>query len=176
MRSIIFRAKVKKNRAENAFGKKPDDGTWVTGDLHYYNTGHPHIHYDLNGQRISVDVDTIGEFTGLKDKNGTMVYEGDILHVVEWENLIAWDKDWGGDPNRFELFSLDEIKGEKRKEYTSPVFWDEGGFCLGSSPGDKDVPLCCLFGDMKRSAPIFDFEVIGNIHDNPELIRKELKK
>lgn len=29
-----------------------------------------------------------------------------------------------------------------------------------------------LFGDMKRSSPIFDFEVIGNIHDNPELMKQ----
>lgn len=73
MRTIQFRAKVKKTRAENAFGKKPDDGTWVTGDLHYYNTGHPHIHYDLNNHRISVDVDTIGQYTGMYDSNGKQI-------------------------------------------------------------------------------------------------------
>ena len=35
----------------------------------------------------------------------------------------------------------------------------------------NDMFLAVLFGDMKRSSPIFDFEVIGNIHDNPELLK-----
>jgi uncharacterized phage protein (TIGR01671 family) len=170
MRTIKFRGKVRQTIKEIHLGKEPDDGTWVVGDYHYLNTGSPHIHFNLTS-RISVDPDTVGEFTGLCDKNGKEIYEGDILHVIEWENLIAWDKDWNDDPDRFNLFSLDEIKGEKRKEYTSPVFWDEGGFCIGSTPGDKDVSLCCLFGDMKRSAPIFEFEIIGNIYDNPNLLK-----
>lgn len=186
MREIKFRGKVNRayfSKADNVdevdgfvFGT-PDTRMLNVSGADKWRKGHEMV--DLpsivamtrDGWPRSVVVieDTIGEFCGLQDKNGKDIYEGDILHVIEWENLIAWDKDWNDDPDRFNLFSLDEIKGEKRKEYTSPVFWDEGGFCLGSSPGDKDVPLCCLFGDMKRSAPIFEFEIIGNIYDTKEL-------
>ncbi|MBR1526502.1 MAG: hypothetical protein IJ640_07575 [Prevotella sp.] len=78
MRTIKFRGKVKKTRAEISIGKKPDDGTWVVGDLHYYNTGIPHIHYDM-AHRISVDVETIGQHTGMHDINGKDIWEGDII-------------------------------------------------------------------------------------------------
>lgn len=155
-------------------GKDLDTGNWVYGDLHTL-CDKPHIHtehthYPFAGKRVFVDPETIGQYTGLKDKNGKKIYEGDILRVIEWENILMFE--WSDDPNRFDLFTLDEIKGKKRKEYTSAVFWDEGGFCIGSSPGDKDVPLCCLFGDMKRSSPIFEFEIVGNVYDNPELLRQ----
>lgn len=164
MRQFVFRGKTIKG------------SRWIYGDLfrtsgntgdgiaiQYFDKVDGWMYYDIRAT-------TIGQFTGLYDKNETPVYEGDVLHVIEWENLLF--KEFSDDNNRFNLFTLEEIKGKIEKEYTSPVFWDEGGFCIGSSPGDKDVPLCCLFGDIKRSSPIFDFEIIGNIYDNPELIKK----
>ena len=114
----------------------------------------------------------MGQFTGLKDANGKEIYEGDILRVSEYDNILTME--FNDDPNRFNLFTLDEIKGDLRLSYTSPVTWEEGTFCI-STKGDwlhhNDMFLAVLFGDMKRSSPIFIFEVIGNIHDNPELIK-----
>lgn len=69
---------------------------------------------------------------------------------------------------------LNEIKGDLQQSYTSPVVWEEGTFCI-STKGDwlhhNDMFLAVLFGDMKRSSPIFDFEVIGNIHENSEMVK-----
>lgn len=113
------------------------------------------------GDETEVLCDTVGLFTGLTDKNGNRIYEGDILHVCEYDNELF--ASFSDEPNRFDFFTLDEIKGEKRKEYKSAVFWDEGGFVIGSSPDDKDVPLCCLFGDQRRSQPIFTFEIVGDV-------------
>lgn len=80
MREIKFRAK---------HGKE-----WVYGDLHLMSNK-PHIHSDPF-TRHAINVETIGQYTGLKDKNGKEVYEGDIirsfdsneeaiLHCIVWE-------------------------------------------------------------------------------------------
>ena len=58
--------------------------------------------------------------------------------------------------------------GEKRREYITPVCWEDGAFVM-SARQDNDTFLCVLYGDMRMSYPIFIFEVIGNIYDNPEV-------
>ena len=122
----------------------------------------------------AVHPDTIGQYTGLKDKAGKEVYEGDILRVSEYENILM--REFDDSIDSFDMFTLDEITGDFQQSYTSPVIWEEGTFCI-STKGDwlhhNDMFLAVLFGDMKRSSPIFIFEVIGNIHENPELIKSE---
>lgn len=121
---------------------------------------------------VLVNPNTIGQYTGLKDKNGKKIYERDILRVSEYENILM--REFNDETDCFDMFTLEEITGELRQSYTSPVIWEEGTFCI-STNGDwlhhNDMFLAALFGDMKRSSPIFIFEVIGNVHDNPELMK-----
>ena len=153
MREIKFRAK---------HGKE-----WVYGDLHLLSKM-LHIHTDPFTKK-SINIETIGQYTGLKDKNGKEIYEGDILRVEEFKNEsgpIEKSEEF------YEVFDLEDVKGEKQREYTSPVSWEDGSFVISvNRKGDTD--LSALFGDMRLSFPIFIFEVIGNIYDNPELINKE---
>lgn len=171
---------------EIKFRGRDESGKWHYGSLLYkeeespvQETNAPYIETyiegaGLNDPEIEVTLYTIGQFTGLKDSNGKEIYEGDILRVSEYDNILT--REFNDDPNRFNLFTLDEIKGDLRLSYTSPVTWEEGTFCI-STNGDwlhhNDMFLAVLFGDMKRSSPIFIFEVIGNIHDNPELLKQQ---
>ena len=80
--------------------------------------------------QYSVKPETIGQYTGLTDKNGMKIFEGDVIHGKLGNFVVRWN------------------------EYI-------GAFVAFVSP--KIMP-CLNRGTMKS------YEVIGNIHDNPELI------
>lgn len=164
MREIKFRGK------SNIFGWVYGCYAVVDGNAHIFEEddlvedGH-HIRQESD-RPTWVDENTIGQYTGLKDANGKEIYEGDIVKVEEYTNELMKIEHKYDD---FEVFSLDEIKGEKTKEFISGVFCEDGSFFLK----DSDISgyyLNAIAGDMKRSQPIFVTKVIGNIHDNPELL------
>ncbi|WP_455909950.1 YopX family protein [Dysosmobacter welbionis] len=94
MREILFKA------------KRWSDGKWVYGDLNQLQDS-TIIHWYNNGCRVADEVDpsTVCQYTGLKDKNGKRIFEGDnvydphenSIYTVEWnENnaIFQMAHDW----------------------------------------------------------------------------------
>ena len=121
-------------------GKRLDNGNWIRGMLCYGRWNEPlkpFPNWKLEIQPIDdlmnlhvIIPETVGQYTGLKDKNGKEIYEGDIARL----------KDYHGE----RIVSISFYSGVYY--YGGDGFSDE--YMFNSS----------------------DREVIGNIHDNPELL------
>lgn len=148
MREILFRGK-RKDTGEwvEAFSilKCQVEGTWqfLVGacknalmelDEHY------NIHSAISEEDFlyySVHPETMGQFTGLTDKNGTKIFEGDILK-----------DDWG---KIYKVFYTTKSCSFMAECTVTPNEWETGNYRIGEAWCET-------------------VRVIGNIHDNPELL------
>ena len=143
MREILFRAKAINRNPNHEYRTDYKNGDWVYGlisklydkELYKrYNFLFAEMTNESGVSGIDVDYKTIGQYTGLKDKNGNKIFEGDIV--------------------RYNC-TLHEVV-----------------FCT--------INGCAFFGiTMPERGEIWNFdgitdagrtEIVGNIHDNPELI------
>ena len=134
-------------------GKRIDNGEWVHGYI--VKVASPcglgwvmHIPAkdpDDNHRVVQVDPATIGQYTGLNDKNGVEIYEGDIVSPSNsWNPELKFVVTFG--------------KGVFDSGYYSFT-----GFYLISDDGRQGE-------DQYEISKDSVYEIIGNIHDNPELL------
>ena len=130
MREILFR------------GKRLHDNKWIYGNFVSDCEGNPHIieprffcedghhlqYEDNTDTPVFIIPETVGQYTGLTDKNGVRIFEGDIVRYEDDIGYVIYN----GDDARF----------------------------LVDSPN--------MYISMDYSN---EFEVIGNIHDNPEILK-----
>lgn len=153
MREILFRGKTKAI-AGCPYNNGKSDGEWVFG----------YIFPDLGAMKIrqfepdrpecndyEIDPETVGQYTGLTDKNGVRIFEGDILDVSS-------DVAYGGVAvHRLGYFVVEFHNG-----------------CFMKSA--LDDPQLSFFDNAKRKG-LYHFistdihKIVGNIHDNPEILK-----
>ena len=145
-REIIFR------------GKRLEDGEWVHGDLIHICGGCVIYHGSSTESELMEDssnlaiglymnevspvvTNTVGQFTGLYDNNGKEIYEGDILMCIG------------------------QRKDNKGRKYFRKVSFKNGSFCMSVPEYNIDSYLYNHIVNGK-----LNWEVIGNIYDNKELL------
>lgn len=143
MREIIFR------------GKRKDNGEWITGyysaelysNTHYISSWFYGSYAEL--QKFEVIPETVGQFAGLLDANEKRIFTGDIIKT-HYANAVKAD-------------------------FVEQVVFNNGkycGMCKLEGGGRMFAPLADGVPHVSNDKSIFmdRVEVIGNVHDNPELL------
>ncbi|EUJ51821.1 YopX family protein [Paenilisteria rocourtiae] len=146
MRPIEFRVrdKIRNRYVENDVADLALDlrnGNVLFGDL-----GH-----DDSIVNVTDDV-LLEQYTGLKDKNGSKIFEGDILRITEMS----------------EGYKSAELEV---KEFKAPVVFDDYGWIVYDKE-DTGYPLVILDRAFDSIGADTEIEILGNIYDNPELLKE----
>jgi uncharacterized phage protein (TIGR01671 family) len=143
MREILFR------------GKKIEDREWIVGNLTIWSDKTASIDAEPTEESIlwAVLPETVGQYTGLTDKNGKKIFEGDIVK-----------NDWcfmcGNSVVKFDQYKPLDIGNEYQQGHLG--FYLEHIHKADKRSVRKDI---MYFAN--------NCEIIGNIHDNPELLKGE---
>lgn len=116
-------------------GKSINTGKWLYGNIQIPKAPFDEYFMWDNEWQTQVDANTIGQYTGLKDKVGKKIFEGDVVIIAE------------------------KLKAK--------VIYYDGAFRMQSEFSPTPIDTTDM-GYMMRE---FSVRVIGNIHDNPELIK-----
>ena len=163
MRTIKFRAQ---DIASNK---------WLYGDIRHHKNDVCIFEQGGNKGEL-VKPETIGQLTGLTDKNGKEIYEGDI---IKWYEIGHSDHDVLEPPEDYIKECLDVV------EFLG------GTFCVGREGAPSDIPVEFLTEEWQANNDdmfkwvyntdeypnitiddMYICEVVGNVHDNPDLIEK----
>ena len=154
------------HKDENGTEKIFVDDKWVKGEWvygYYIRYGWTHQEKDYIVPLYASDLyakevipETVGQSTGLTDNNGKKIFEGDIVKIAY---CFGWD--------------TEQEKNVTEEEYISKVYSIDGcPFCVDLLHCDGDMSPIAWLGWSYADAEI---EVIGNIHNNLELLEGKSK-
>lgn len=143
-------------------GKQQYNGEWVEGDLMQWNDGTMRICVDSgDDEKIATTVtpETVGQCTGLKDKNGKWIFEGDVVRTQPFSDKPYSSK-------------------AKYKQHIGVVEYRLSHFKNSLYEQDYKAEWIVNIKDYGKFtcydwSAFFKCEVIGNIHDNRELLEVE---
>ena len=162
MREILFR------------GKRVDNGEWVYGLLCRVGDTYANIVRKDTGVLYSVLTNTVGQCTGLTDKNSRKIFEGDIVRYYHHKKSLVPVTDIKPEEDHY---GKDEESGLPLAYRTTKIIRYKGHVELD--------PICGMMINLKNRCEWWRYlnyeddsinsdrlEVIGNIYDNPELLGK----
>ena len=160
-------------------GKRVDNGEWVEGNFCCGNerqTLHDSIFvYDYKTQSFdNYDIipETVCQCTGLKDKNGKLIFEGDVLKQKTTKEFAKFSS------FKWELYGIVTFGNyDYNQGYAG---YCSVGWYIAPLKSKVIYPKDYLIDDIQPGLnqedilkSIYPMEVIGNIHDNPELLEVE---
>ena len=155
IRTIIFR------------GKRKDNGEWVYGDFMHGNERKSLrdsiFVCDSETQSFNdyeIDSSTIGQYTGLTDKNGKKIFEGDIVKTQPF-----YDRPYSDKRKSKEFIGV--------VKYKTKIFNGNKYHSKQCYHGEWGLKFYEDFGKYTHYSwgELWNCEVIGNTHDNPELLK-----
>ena len=160
MREILFR------------GKRVDNGEWVYGLICRVGDKYANIVEKDTEVLCSVSTKTIGQYTGLTDKNGRKIFEGDIVRYYHHKKSLVPVTDIKPEEDHY---GRDEESGLPLAYRTTKIIRYKGHVeldpILGMTINLKN--RCEWWRNLNYEDDSINsdrLEVIGNIHDNPELL------
>ena len=155
MREILFR------------GKRKDNGEWVYGNFvrgcvddfaYIVEFGNK----ELCRNYVEVNPSTVGQYTGLKDKNGTKIFEGDVVKTQPF-----YDRPYSDKRKSKEFIGV--------VKYKTKIFNGNKYYSKQCYNGEWGLKFYEDFGKYTHYSwgELWNCKVIGNIHDNPEILKGE---
>lgn len=151
MREILFR------------GKRKGTGEWVYGNYSFAdNNSKQHFIFQNKAFEYEVIPETVGQYTGLEDKNGKKIFDGDIIRYADLYDYNCY-LERIDNPEVYDNIDLGNIWTIDEVVYGIKVGYP--AFDLNKHDFETNG-----LSELSESGQYF-YEVIGNIHDNPELLK-----
>lgn len=128
------------------FKAKTCNGEWVTGFLHCKDKKWYISNKAGSPFAFEVRPDTICQCTGLKDENGNLIWENDIIHKPFYTDYDAY---------------------ANSEAYTGRIQYEDGGWSVEITKSDGRVCISPIIDMIAYSKDVEHFEIIGNIFDIP---------